>query len=89
MSARKRSSKEFLDDKPRLRIVLAAQDQQARHAEPLAPYCQIVQLFSQCAAGLPAKQAEDDTAWDLGNVLIDGQPVARATVVAWLNACYQ
>ncbi|WIA39973.1 hypothetical protein OEZ86_013403 [Tetradesmus obliquus] len=67
--------------------MLAADDQQ-QHGEPLAPYCHIVQLFSLCAAGLPA-QAENDTVWDLSNILIDGQPVQRATVVAWLNSCYQ
>jgi hypothetical protein len=89
MSTRKRSFKQYLDDKSKLQIVLAADDQQAQQAEPLAPYCHIVQLFSLCAAGLQAQQAENDTVWDLSNMLIDGQPVARATVLAWLNACYQ
>ncbi|WIA19689.1 hypothetical protein OEZ85_005617 [Tetradesmus obliquus] len=87
-SRRKRSVKEYLDDKPRLKIVLAAGDQQ-QDGEPLAPYCHIVQLFSLCAAGLPSQQADSETVWDLSNILIDGQPVQRATVVAWLNACYQ
>ncbi|WIA19688.1 hypothetical protein OEZ85_005616 [Tetradesmus obliquus] len=46
-------------------------------------------LFSLCAAGLPSQQADSETVWDLSNILIDGQPVQRATVVAWLNSCYQ
>uniref|UniRef100_A0A383VQL2 Uncharacterized protein n=1 Tax=Tetradesmus obliquus TaxID=3088 RepID=A0A383VQL2_TETOB len=46
-------------------------------------------LFSLCAAGLPSQQADSETVWDLSNILIDGQPVQRATVVAWLNTCHQ
>jgi hypothetical protein len=89
MSSRKRSFNEYLDDKPKLQINLAAKDtQQEQHAEPLAPHRHIVQLFSLCAAGLPAQPGED-AVWNLSNILIDGQPVSRATVVAWLNAAYQ
>jgi hypothetical protein len=89
MNRRKRSFREHLDEKPKLQIVLAANDtQQEQHAEPLAPHRHIVQLFSLCAAGLPAQPGED-AVWDLSNILIDGQAVSRATVVAWLNAAYQ
>uniref|UniRef100_A0A383VQJ4 Uncharacterized protein n=1 Tax=Tetradesmus obliquus TaxID=3088 RepID=A0A383VQJ4_TETOB len=55
----------------------------------LATPRRLTKLFSLCAAGLPSQQADSETVWDLSNILIDGQPVQRATVVAWLNSCYQ
>jgi hypothetical protein len=45
---------------------------------------QVVCLFSGVARGLP-----DADEWDLSGLLVDGQPVSRETVVAWLNAAYQ
>jgi hypothetical protein len=86
MSRRKRSFSDYLDEKPKIQIKVATND---HHAEPLAPYCHVVQLFSLCAAGLPAQAAGQDAVWDLSSLLIDGRPVSRATVVAWLNASYQ
>jgi hypothetical protein len=40
---------------------------------------------SSVASGLPDTGDE----WDLSGLLVDGQPVSRATAVAWLNAAYQ
>jgi hypothetical protein len=31
---------------------------------------------------------QDSSTWDLSNLLIDGQPVSRDTVTAWLNVLY-
>jgi hypothetical protein len=44
----------------------------------------LVRMYSAVARQLPVT----DT-WDLSSLLIDGQPVSRSTVVAWLNAAYQ
>ena len=51
--------------------------------EPILVDPFVVQAFSQCARALPSKDE-----WDLSNLLIDGQPVGRDTVVAWLNKAY-
>jgi hypothetical protein len=50
----------------------------------LEPDRWLVRSISSVASGLP--EAED---WDLSSLLVDGQPVSSATVVAWLNAAYQ
>jgi hypothetical protein len=44
-----------------------------------------LQCFSSCARVLPAAAEE----WDLSQLLLDGQPVQRSTVVCWLNAISQ
>jgi hypothetical protein len=44
----------------------------------------LVRMYSAVARQLP----ETDE-WDLSGLLVDGQPVSRAIVVAWLNAAYQ
>jgi hypothetical protein len=82
-SMSKRSFKQFLADQPVLQIRLANND-----GEPLTPHKTVVQLFSTCAAGLPAEPAAD-AAWDLSNVRVDGEPVSRPVVVAWLNGAYR
>jgi hypothetical protein len=43
-----------------------------------------MRLCSSCAGGLPAEAAT----WDISNLVIDGQPVQRSTVIAWLDTCY-
>jgi hypothetical protein len=50
-------------------------------ASPLEADAQVIRLFSSVARQLP----ETDE-WDLSGLLVDGQPVSRATVVAWLKA---
>ncbi|KAF6252956.1 hypothetical protein COO60DRAFT_1643549 [Scenedesmus sp. NREL 46B-D3] len=65
------------------KIRLAAND-----GDPLTPHKTVVQLFSKCAAGLPEEPGAD-TVWDLSNMAVDGQPVSRPLVVAWLNAAYR
>lgn len=42
----------------------------------------VLRVFCSCARGLPAAAQE----WDLSGLLVDGQPVQRSTVAAWL-AC--
>jgi hypothetical protein len=44
----------------------------------------VLSFVSLVARALPAGDE-----WDLSGLLVDGQPVSRATVVAWLNAAYQ
>lgn len=44
----------------------------------------IVGCWSSCAKGLPAAAQE----WDVSQLLIEGQPVQRDTVMAWLNSVY-
>lgn len=46
----------------------------------------LVAACSSCARGLPA---DSDDIWDVSQLLLEGQPVQRQTVVAWLNRCYQ
>jgi hypothetical protein len=63
-----------------LRIKLA--DEEGR--EPLQAQLLLLLPLSQCVRSLP-----DKTEWDLSNLLIDGQPVTRSTVVSWLNCAYK
>uniref|UniRef100_A0A383V5M2 Uncharacterized protein n=1 Tax=Tetradesmus obliquus TaxID=3088 RepID=A0A383V5M2_TETOB len=53
-------------------------------SQPLVVKAVLMRSCSAVAEGLPAAAAE----WDLSNLLIDGQPVQRSTVVRWLNHCY-
>ena len=57
----------------------------SHEADPLVAALLPIQVLSQCARGLPAEIEE----WDLSNLLINGHPVYRRTVVAWLNRAYQ
>jgi hypothetical protein len=82
--SRKRSYTNYLGDQPRLQIRLAGEQEQQGLGTPPA-CCPTAVLV---AAGLPA-QVNGQDVWDLSNVLVDGAPVDRVTVVAWLNACYQ
>lgn len=43
-----------------------------------------VMYWSSCAKGLPETAGE----WDLSQLLIEGKPVQRSTVIAWLNAIF-
>jgi hypothetical protein len=52
--------------------------------EPLQAQLLVLLPMSQCVRSLP-----DKTEWDLSSLLIDGQPVTRSTVVAWLNCAYK
>ncbi|WIA34147.1 hypothetical protein OEZ86_012511 [Tetradesmus obliquus] len=70
---------------PKLRIKLARTgDLDAAAAAPLVAAAYLVRMYSAVAMQLP----ETDE-WDLSGLLLDGQPVSRDTVVAWLNAAYQ
>jgi hypothetical protein len=51
---------------------------------PLEAEAHLVRMYSAVARQLPETEE-----WDLSGLLVDGQPVSRATVVAWLNAAYQ
>ncbi|WIA18907.1 hypothetical protein OEZ85_003579 [Tetradesmus obliquus] len=53
-------------------------------SQPLVVKAALVRCCSTVAEGLPAEAAE----WDLSNLLIDGQPVQRSTVIRWLNHWY-
>jgi hypothetical protein len=45
----------------------------------------LLQVVAECARGLPGDDAAE---WDLSSLLIEGQPVSRAVVVAWLHAVH-
>jgi hypothetical protein len=64
-----------------LRVVLACQDAEE---SPILVDAALMRLCSSCAGGLPAEAAT----WDISNLVIDGQPVQRSTVIAWLDTCY-
>jgi len=49
----------------------------------LPSYQELMRFDSTCVKGLPPT----DT-WDLSSLLIEGKPVERAVVVAWLEAVY-
>jgi hypothetical protein len=70
-----------LQDEPLLRLQLA---NDTSEQPPLQASTRLLHACSTCAFGLP----RDSSTWDLSNLLIDGQPVSRDTVLAWLNAMY-
>jgi hypothetical protein len=45
----------------------------------------VLRLFSSVARSLP----QDAKEWELSNLVIDGQPETRPTVISWLNAVYR
>jgi hypothetical protein len=51
--------------------------------KPLLVKPALMRGCSTVAENLPAEAAE----WNLSNLLIDGQPVQRSTVIRWLNVC--
>jgi hypothetical protein len=63
-----------------LRIKLADPDSGYIDADRVTLQC-----YSSCARGLPASAEE----WDISQLLIEGQPVQRETVVAYINAVSQ
>jgi hypothetical protein len=71
-----------LQDEPVLRLELA---DDTSDKPPLEASSLLLHANSSCARGLP----RDSDTWDLSNLLIDGQPVSRDTVTAWLNAVYK
>jgi hypothetical protein len=70
-----------LQDEPMLRIQLA---DEAPDKPPLEACSLLLRASCSCARGLPL----DSSSWDLSSLLIDGQPVSRGTVTAWLNVVY-
>lgn len=64
-----------------LRIQLA---EEAADKPPLEACSLLLRASCSCARGLPP----DSSSWDLSSLLIDGQPVSRETVTAWLNVVY-
>ncbi|WIA18908.1 hypothetical protein OEZ85_003580 [Tetradesmus obliquus] len=57
----------------------------ANESDVLKVDAALMRACSSVARGLPAEAAE----WDLSNLLIEGQPVQRSTVIRWLNYCYE
>jgi hypothetical protein len=51
----------------------------------LSAKANILRSCSSCAEGLPADAQE----WDLSQLLVEGEPVTKGTVVAWLNSACQ
>lgn len=90
MASRKRSRQAgdpFDDpygDECTLTVTLAPADGWGPKQELLADQ-HIIRSCSVVGAGLPS----DAAVWDLSTMLVDMEPVTRATVVAWLNCTYQ
>ncbi|WIA39964.1 hypothetical protein OEZ86_013394 [Tetradesmus obliquus] len=81
----KRSHTTAFEEGPRLRIKLASTGEPGAAAPtPLEPEAYLVCMYSAVARRLPETEE-----WDLSGLLVDGQPVSRATAVAWLSAAYQ
>ena len=74
----KRAYADAFDEEPLLQIRLADSDETV-HAELL-----VLRAFSYCARKLP-----DTEVWDLSDMRIDGQPVSRNVLVAWLDCAYR
>jgi hypothetical protein len=70
-----------VQDEPVLRLQLA---DDAPDMQPLEVSVSLMRASSSCARGLP----HDSSTWDLSNLLIDGHPVSRDTVTAWVNVVY-
>jgi hypothetical protein len=70
-----------LQDEPMLRLQLA---DDAPDKPPLEAPLVLLRASCSCARGPP----RDSDTWDLSNLLIDGKPVSRDTVTAWLNVVY-
>jgi hypothetical protein len=67
-----------------LQIKLAAVDEGAATAEePLVADRALLAAFSSCVRGLSTEEV-----WDISQLLVEGEPVQRQTVVAWLNIAY-
>jgi hypothetical protein len=54
-------------------------------SKPLQAPALLLRYHSSVCYGLP----QDCSQWDLSNLLIEGRPMERAAVVAWLNCVYQ
>ncbi|KAI8466571.1 MAG: hypothetical protein J3K34DRAFT_524435 [Monoraphidium minutum] len=63
-------------DEPTLFLQLSAGDRVPAHRE-------LLQFMSSCVKGLPPGDI-----WDLSEVLVEGEPVSRAVVVAWVEVVY-
>jgi hypothetical protein len=57
----------------------------ANETEPIVAQMSVVRFFCSCGRGLPA----GSKTWDLTTLLIDGEPVTKPVIVAWLNAAYR
>ena len=79
MAKRKHSGNESLDEEVSMLITLADAQETV-----LVDLPSLVCMLSTCAGALP-----DKSNWDLSSILIDGKPVTRMVVVAWLNSAYQ
>ena len=73
-----------VDDEDVLTILLAPADTYTGPKQELRANMHIVRSCCSCGGGLPKDAAE----WDLSTLLVGGEPVQRATVVAWLNCAY-
>ncbi|WIA41200.1 hypothetical protein OEZ86_004815 [Tetradesmus obliquus] len=81
----KRKYSNASEGEQKLRLRLACTTEPGKPAAtPLDADEQLVRLLSLVARALP-----EGGEWDLSGLLLDGQPVSRAVVVAWLNAAYQ
>lgn len=79
MNQRQNRKRGFCADEDALQIKLADSTGPA-----LCPDSVVLAAFSGCIRRLPA----DADVWDLSNLLIEGRPVTRDVVLAWLNAAY-
>jgi hypothetical protein len=71
----------MLQDELMLRLQLA---DDGTEQQTLQSSSRMIRAVSTCARDMP----QDSSNWDLSHLLIDGQPVSRDTVTAWLNAVH-
>ncbi len=81
MRSRKRSRQQVAQEECYISIKLGGE----QDSSGLTVKATTLWSCSSCAEGLPA-DAED---WDLSQLLVEGDPVKRETVVSWLNCAYQ
>ncbi|KXZ44704.1 hypothetical protein GPECTOR_63g31 [Gonium pectorale] len=85
MPKRKRTSSCMLDDEePDLRILVADRE------EPLLAHHRVLNLFSQCVKDLPTNADGGPTAWDLRQLVLEGEsaPVSGDVVQRYLDLTY-
>jgi hypothetical protein len=84
MGSRKRGRQQVAVEDGLINIKLASSSSSRGQQSNLSAKATILRSCSSCAEGLPADAQE----WDLSQLRVEGEPVQRRTVVAFLNCCY-
>lgn len=84
MGSRKRGRQHAAAEEGLLNIKLALASNSRHQQTDVSASANILRICSSCANGLPENAEE----WNISHLLVEGEPVQRSTVVAWLNCCY-